>query len=89
MWKWWRIRSGRYFQVWGHSRFITLVKILEAARMWPRKIHCMENTEWGDSLWYKKGKVKNIQEKQNENKKTWPKKKQHCYYEKRTTNITC
>lgn len=57
MWKWWRIRSGSYFQACGHCRFITLVKILEAARVWPRKIHCRE----GAPLWHNEGKVKKRQ----------------------------
>lgn len=56
--------------------------------MWPRKIHRMENTEWGDPLWYKKGKSKENTRKTKQKQKN-DKKKQHCYYEKCIANITC
>lgn len=69
MWKWWRIRSGSYFQVCGHCRFITLVKILEAARVWPRKIYL-----------YGRNRVKephcDIRKGKGKKRQKW-----HCYYE--------
>lgn len=42
--------------------------------MWPRKIHCMENTEWGDPLWYKKGKSKENTRKTKQKQKNMTKK---------------
>lgn len=43
--KWWRVRSGWDFQVSGPCRFITLIKILKAAKVWPRQIYCVRETE--------------------------------------------